>query len=120
MRLSLALLLALGTTLVAHAADNWPQWRGPNGNAVAADGDYPEVFSGERGLLWKVKLPGVGSSTPAVWDDQIFVTCSVDGDDAIVCYDFDGNERWKKLLGPGKPGKHRNGSGSNPSPLVDG
>lgn len=121
MRYALALCFSLSAIPFISAADNWPQWRGPQGNAVAIDGDYPEEFSGERGVLWKVKLPGVGSSTPATWEDRIFVTCtSPDGDDLAVCYDFDGNERWKKDFGAGKKGKHRNGSGSNPSPITDG
>lgn len=121
MRYALALLCSLGWSAQSFAADNWPQWRGPQGNAVAIDGDYPEEFSSERGVLWKAKLPGVGSSTPVTWDDRIFVTCtSPDGNDVAVCYDFDGNERWKKDFGAGKTGKHPNGSGSNPSPITDG
>lgn len=104
----------------ACAAENWPQWRGPTLNGVAADGDYPVEFSNEKGVAWKVTLPGVGCSTPAVWDDSIFVTCGIGGKDGVVCYGMDGKERWQKLLGPETPGKHRNGSGSNPSPVTDG
>jgi outer membrane protein assembly factor BamB len=118
MRFLLALFAAIA---IAHAsqADNWPQWRGPNATGVA-EGDYPEEFSADRGLLWKVPLPGLGSSSPVTWGDHIFVTCIADGQDTICCYDFDGNQRWEKRLGPGREGKHKNGSGANPSPVTDG
>ncbi|MGI9428555.1 MAG: PQQ-binding-like beta-propeller repeat protein, partial [Bythopirellula sp.] len=101
-------------------AKNWPQWRGPDGNGVADPGAYPVKFTDEESVAWKVALPGRGSSTPAVWDDQIFVTCPIDGQDGVVCYDFAGNERWQTQLGSERAGKHRNGTGSNPSPVTDG
>jgi len=102
------------------AAENWPQWRGPLARGVAADGEYPAEFSSDENVAWMVALPGVGCSTPIVWDDAIFVTCGIDGRDGVVCYGLDGSERWRQLLGPERPGKHRNGSGSNPSPVTDG
>lgn len=104
----------------ALAEENWPQWRGPGGTGVAAEGDYPVKFSAEENVAWKVALPGRGTSTPAVWGDQIFVTCGIDGQDGVVCYGMDGQERWRQTLGPERAGKHRNGSGSNPSPATDG
>jgi len=104
----------------ASAAENWPQWRGPLAHGVANDGDYPVEFSSDTNVAWKVALPGVGCSTPIVWDDGIIVTCGIDGQDGVVCYGQDGSERWRRQLGPERPGKHRNGSGSNPSPVTDG
>jgi outer membrane protein assembly factor BamB len=120
---ALVIVAALGGTSwepAAAAADNWPQWRGPTADGVAADGEYPVEFSNEKDVAWKVTLPGVGCSTPAVWDDAIFVTCGIDGNDGVVCYGMDGEERWRKTLGPERAGKHANGSGSNPSPVTDG
>jgi len=104
-----------------EAVDNWPQWRGPEGNGVAAEsGEYPTDFSAEEHVDWMVELPGRGSSTPAVWGDRIFVTCPNELQDSVVCYDFSGQELWRKHLGNQRAGKHRNGSGSNPSPVTDG
>src|SRR5262245_30722532 len=82
------------------AAENWPQWRGPLATGVAAKGDYPVQFSGNKGLMWSVDLPGLGSSTPAVWGEQIFVTCAIDGQDGVLCYDLNGREKWRKQFGP--------------------
>jgi outer membrane protein assembly factor BamB len=115
--------LALGLLSVmprASAADNWPQWRGPQSNGVAVEGEYPVKFSADEGVAWKIALPGLGMSTPAVWGDRIFVTCGIDGEDGVIAYDFAGNELWRKEFGPERPGKNRNASGSNPSPVTDG
>lgn len=98
--------------------ENWPQWRGPTGNGVGAAGEYPITFSKSKNVKWKFELPGRGSSTPAVWGESIFVTCAIDGEDGIVCLDFEGQEKWRQQLGKEKVGKHRNGSGSNASPVV--
>ncbi len=107
-------------SLSTLSAANWPQWRGPNGTSLALPGEYPTKFSPSENVLWKVKLPGVGSSTPAVWEDRIFVTCGIDGEDGIIAFDWNGAEIWRETLGPERPGKHKNGSGSNPSPITDG
>jgi len=114
------ILVAAAPCRLICAAENWPQWRGPLGTGVAAAGDYPIEFSAEKNVAWKVELPGLGTSTPAVWGDQIFVTCGIDSQDGVVSYDMKGNERWRKTLGPERAGKHRNGTGSNPSPATDG
>ncbi len=114
----LLLLASMILTVPASAQENWPQWRGPDGNGVAVTGDYPVTFSGLKNVKWKAELPGRGSSTPAVWGDSIFVTCSIDGEDGAICFGFDGKEKWRQKFGKEKPGKHRNGSGSNASPVV--
>jgi outer membrane protein assembly factor BamB len=120
----LAPLASVGPILRAESVSapegNWPQWRGPEGLSLAAAGRYPTVFSPAKNLLWKATLPGVGSSTPAVWGERIFVTCGIDGNDGVIAYDWGGKELWRTALGPERPGKHKNGSGSNPSPIVDG
>lgn len=120
---SLLLLGFAGCLSLSHSslkAANWPQWRGPEGTSLALPGNYPTQFSSSENVLWKVKLPGVGSSTPAVWEDRIFVTCGIEGEDGIIAFDWDGSELWRETLGPERPGKHKNGSGSNPSPITDG
>ena len=117
---SIYLFLAILFFSTTAVADDWPQWRGPDGNSVAQAGDYPTEFSTTENVLWKVKLPGKGSSTPAVWGEQIFVTAGDDGKDGLQCYDFSGKLLWKKRLGFERHGKHKNGSGSNPSPITDG
>ncbi len=115
-----ALFLAAATAL----AQNWPQWRGPDGNGVAAPGRYPVVFSATNDVLWKAALPGKGGSTPIVWGDRIALTSGVgegtNGLDGVLCFDWAGTPLWSVTLGTQRPGKHRRGSGSCPSMVTDG
>lgn len=99
---------------------HWPRWRGPHDNGNAPGGTYAESWQDGKHILWKTKLPGIGFSTPAVWNDHILVTCPVESQNAVLAYDWKGNLVWQTTLGPEQPGKHRNGSGCNPSPVTDG
>jgi outer membrane protein assembly factor BamB len=101
-------------------ADNWPNWRGPAVDGVAAGTGYVSSWSPTEHVLWRVKLPGLGASTPAVWGDRVVVTCAVDGKDAVLCLDRNGQEVWRRELGTEKPGKHKKATGCNPSPITDG
>ena len=120
MKSGIALLVVILMQLPLAAAENWPQWRGPEANGIAATGEYPIAFSATENVAWQVALPGRGSSTPAVWGEQVFVTCPIEGNDGVVCFDMQGQEQWRRSLGPERTGKHPNGTGSNPSPVTDG
>lgn len=102
------------------ASMNWPFWRGPDNSGSTGDGSYPTQWSSTTNVLWKVALPGKGSSTPIIWQRKIFLTCAIQGEDGALAFDGSGKPLWQKILGPERPGKHRNGSGSNPSPATDG
>lgn len=118
---TVGLLVVICMVQVACAEENWPCWRGPLGTGVAADGEYPIKFSAENGLAWKTKLPGRGSSTPAVWGERIFVTCEIDGQDGVICCGLDGKEQWRRQFGQLREGKKAKvSSGANPSPVTDG
>src|SRR5213596_2745848 len=78
MRLSVYLAGCLCAMLAhAAAAENWPQFRGPEGNGVVAGAAHPETWSAEEHVAWKVAIPGVGWSQPIVWGDKVFVTTAV-------------------------------------------
>jgi outer membrane protein assembly factor BamB len=57
------------------AASDWPGFRGPGGLGVSADKNLPVKWSSKDNLVWRVKLPGSGASSPIVWGDKVFVTC---------------------------------------------
>jgi outer membrane protein assembly factor BamB len=121
----MAVLIGLTLSATAIAGEpaqqrNWPRWRGPADNGSTAIGTYPASFSSTENVLWKAKLPGLGCSTPIVWDGQIMLTCAADGQDALLAFDWSGKKRWTTTVGRERKGKHRNGSGSNPSAATDG
>ncbi|MBM3836742.1 MAG: Pyrrolo-quinoline quinone [Verrucomicrobia bacterium] len=119
--LLLSLLTFAATNLpAAEGASNWPRWRGPHDNGSTEHGSYPAKWDASSNLLWKTPLPGKGCSTPIVWDQRIVLTAPANGQDAVLAFDWSGKLLWQTSLGPENPGKHQNGSGSNPSPVTDG
>jgi outer membrane protein assembly factor BamB len=78
MRLESVLAACFCLSLCGTApAQNWPRFRGPNGDGVAAESKHPDTWSSDEHLAWKMKLPGVGWSQPIVWEDKVFVTTAV-------------------------------------------
>ena len=75
---SVALAVALCLTVTAHG-QNWPSFRGPNASGIADAGPLVTTWDGERSanILWRTALPGLGHSSPVVWDDRVFVTAAI-------------------------------------------
>ncbi|MFM9059696.1 MAG: PQQ-binding-like beta-propeller repeat protein [Planctomycetaceae bacterium] len=117
----LAVLLAVACApCPAARADDWPAWRGPAGDGSAPGTGFVAAWSPDTNVVWRVKLPGLGASTPAVSGDRIVVTCSIDGHNAAICLDRSGAERWRRVLGAERAGKHKKATAANPSPVTDG
>lgn len=117
---SIYLLSVVASPAIAEQERRWPAWRGSDSSGANQQGSYPTKLSVGENLQWKVALPGKGCSTPIVWDDQVLLTCPIDGQDAVLSFGWDGRPKWRTRVGPERKGKHRNGSGSNPSIVTDG
>src|SRR5258708_5452667 len=66
--------LTVATGLAAAPDVYWPQFRGPNGSGIAAEGlKLPVHFGPTENVLWKTPLPA-GLSSPCVWKDRVFLT----------------------------------------------
>lgn len=59
------------------AKNSWPQWRGPLATGVAPLADPPNEWSETKNVKWKVKIPGAGSSTPAIWGNKVFILTAI-------------------------------------------
>ncbi len=110
--------LPLGMTRGEDPTD-WTSWRGPGSSGAIERGSIPVDFHQEK-YLWRAELPGKGCSTPIALGRSIFVTAPVEGNDAVLAFDANGKETWRAVFGKENQGKHRNGSGSNASPVSDG
>jgi outer membrane protein assembly factor BamB len=111
MRVRLLVRLTVRAVLVVSAmslslslsADNWPQWRGPEGTGVSRERDLPINWNSQRGILWKAELPEWGDSTPAIWGDAIFITSH--HDDKLLLLRLDkankGKIVWTQTVGTG-------------------
>src|SRR5437660_6344574 len=71
----IAAALGLLTVSAAHGGE-WPQFRGPGGNAQTDD-KLPTEWAADKNVQWKIALPGFGWSSPVVWGDKVFVTTAV-------------------------------------------
>ncbi len=67
----LALLLSSWTTF---AGDNWPQYRGPNGDGISDAKNLVTRWSETENVRWKTAIHDKGWSSPVVWGDQIWMT----------------------------------------------
>ncbi len=117
---SLIVLLALAAL---GQAENWLQWRGPNRDGISHETKLPAEWSMTKNIAWTAPLPGMGSSTPAVWGDRIFVTSEDGSDVAVVCFDTAGKQLWKTNLGAGDAKKRfmkGEANQASPSPSTDG
>lgn len=117
-------------------------------NGVASDANPPVEWSEGKNVVWKVRLPGHGSSTPILWEDRLYVLTAVrvdglepplppharkagDGTRAVesqqefrvVAVDSaSGKTIWERVAGKATPheGKQENNSYASASALTDG
>src|SRR6266511_5884081 len=69
--------LTLFTLNAVSATDQWPQFRGLQAGVAADDPTLPDSWSETDNIAWKVPIPGLGWSSPVVWDDHIFLTSAI-------------------------------------------
>ena len=149
---AVALSLAGLSVAVAGADEDryWPQWRGPLGTGEAPLAKPPLEWSETKNVRWKIPVPGIGKSTPVVWEDLVILTSAVPtGKDlpaaatptpapggrppqvipeaafefVVLAYGrSDGKLRWQRSVKQEKPheGLHKDGTYASGSALTDG
>src|SRR5262249_53147338 len=55
-------------------ADDWPQFRGPNGAGVSKAKGLPTEWDEKTNVVWKTAIHDKGWSSPVVFDKQVWVT----------------------------------------------
>src|SRR5689334_20030193 len=150
----------LFTTLAALPAarltikpeQNWPGFRGPGAQGVAdgyptrVDWNVDTAASKPSGVLWRAEIPGLGHSSPIVWEDQVYLATAVpktgkpslrigyygdvgpakDNDEQrwlILCLDKkSGKKKWEQTIRTAKPAtvRHEKASHANTTLVTDG
>ena len=77
-----AAIVALGFALLAGAPACPPPTsgrssRGPQAGVVPDDPALPDTWSETENVVWKTDIPGLGWSSPIVWDDHVFLTSAI-------------------------------------------
>lgn len=145
----LSLLAALPVVALAEArGENWPSFRGPQASGVAEGQKTPTTWNTKTGenVLWKTSIPGLGHSSPVIWDQRLFVTTAIaeagdvelkvglygDGNPAddngkqtwrLYCLDKEsGKILWRRDVHQGSPKikRHAKSSHANSTPATDG
>ena len=110
-----------GTTAVAA---DWPQWQGPDRNAVSKEtGLLKEWPKDGPPLAWKVKDLGGGYSAPSVAAGRVFGMSNRGNDEVVWALDEkNGKELWVARLGAAYTGQRMPQAQEGPgcTPTVDG
>lgn len=61
----------------------WPSYRGYFASGYLDQANLPDSFNVESSfnVKWNLEIPGLGLSCPVVWDDRIYITTAVSGED---------------------------------------
>ena len=90
-RMFLRLLLASFAVFATSspAADNWTQFRGPDGDGHSDATGLPLTFSETEHVKWKTPIHGKAWSSPVIWGAQVWLTTATeDGKElSVVCVD---------------------------------
>jgi outer membrane protein assembly factor BamB len=117
------LFLIINTVSVTHA-QNWPCWRGPNGDGTSMETNLPTRWDSITNVVWKIPVPGKGYSSPIIWKDKLFITTALleSQEKILLCYDCkSGNLLWQKtVLKTAFEKKHDNNSFASGTPATDG
>lgn len=111
MRTAFSFCMLLNITVVLSCipcfsqASDWTQWRGPNKNNIAAEGqNVPTEWNEIQNVIWKVDVPGRGHSSPIVVGDLIVLTSADEQTQQQGVFGFDrqtGQQRWGTVVSQG-------------------
>jgi len=119
-----AMLLAACAAASVCCGENWPGFRGPTGQGTSHETNLPLTWSLHKNLAWRSQVPGIGWSSPIVWEDRVFLTsATVDGTSChILCLDVaNGHLAWdKEVFRQVESRKMAENSHATPTPVTDG
>ena len=103
------------------SAQEWTRFRGPNGSGISSATTVPTKWT-QDDYNWKVKLPGVGHSSPVLWGHRLFITSGDEetGKRIVLCFDArSGDQIWQRDFQAEPNRKHSLNSFASPTPVVD-
>jgi outer membrane protein assembly factor BamB len=107
-----------GDAGASPAGAAWPQWRGPNRDAISADtGLLKQWAEGGPKLLWQASGLGAGFSSLAIVDGRIYTMGDFGDEQFVIALDGrSGKQVWKAKVGPAW---HDEYPGPRGTPTVD-
>ena len=81
----LFLMPAAVLAISAWASEDWPQFRGPNGDGRSDSRDLPLTWSESENVKWKTPVHGKAWSSPVISGNQVWLTTATeDGRELFV------------------------------------
>lgn len=121
MRLFLGwVILATGFAWDARG-ENWPRFRGENGAGQNDTAAIPIEWTADD-YLWKLPLPGVGHSSPVVWEGRVYLTSAdtESGEQIVLAVDAKTGKRiWEERFASATHHKHNANSFATSTPTID-
>src|SRR5262249_17717520 len=113
--------LVLSLPLALSAAD-WPQYRGPNRDAISKETGLLKAWPKEGpALVWTFEKAGIGLAGPAIVGGKLYTMGMRDGMEDVLALDGMGAELWAAKIAPGYDFKGNSFSaGPLGTPSVDG
>ncbi len=108
---------------VSTTMADWPQWQGPDRNAVSPEkGLLQEWPEGGPPLSWKITGLGGGDSAPSIAGGKMFGMSNRRGEEIVwALSETDGQEIWAQPLGPAVEQRMpQSKEGPGGTPTVDG
>ena len=65
-------------------AQEWPAFRGPDGQGHSSERGLPADWSESKNVVWKAPVPGMGWSSPVVAGGRVWLTTAVDEGDTVL------------------------------------
>ena len=101
------------------AAQDWPQWRGPNRDGKASGFVVPETWPEKLTQNWRV-IVGVGDASPVLAAGRLYIHARQGNEEIIMCLDAGtGDEIWRHgNPAPNVGGCARSHPGPRSTPVV--
>ena len=112
--LTAVLLLVAGSAVAA----DWPQWRGPQRDAVVPETGLMQSWpEGGPPLAWQAEGLGGGFSSVAVVGDDVYTMGDLGDGQYVVALEKGGKHQWKTRVGPRWEDRYL---GPRSTPTIDG
>ena len=111
--------------LAALLAQDWPQFRGPEGQGLSKVTTAPLKWSeSSENIKWKLPIEGLGWSSPVILGTQLWLTTATEGGKSLraICVDASAgkilhNVEVFRVETPGP--SHKKNSFASPTPVLD-
>ncbi len=124
LRTCILILCVLASSAHIFAGDDWPQFRGPDGQGHSDSTGLPIKWSATENIAWSVEIPGRGWSSPVILGNQIWLTTATEDGKSLraICVDREKGKivrdievfRIETLAA-----KHNKNSYASPSPVIE-